>query len=460
MEAMAQRVVSKIPQPGDNSDIVKFLQDALNEAGANPPLKVDGDFGPKTRAAVSKFQLSKGLAGSGVPGPNTMAALGIKVAVKEETKPGSFSLSWDLKVAGAETWTAYLFKRLEEIYDSHILKITDLYRFRNDVDKFTKDQKIYLVAEIICQMSKYESSWNPATNSVDVGEQENIDTYSVGLMQVSVVDQDWAKPKDKTRYTFKELQKPIPNLDLTISILKRQIEKTGLLILNNDSKYRYWAILLEGNRYSKVETILSTIRKLNIPGGPIPETHTPDQVLTRDKIATTIISIVEHDIKAQLRETNGKNRSPKIDNFNRRSGTYLGAPYCASGLWCAVDDACKALGIMNPVPPTAWSQSYAKTYFVPGKYIRKDGDFGKKGDFGVLQVVGDPGSGHLVCLASDQASQPNFFTVEYNTNPAGSRDGDGAYYMVRSTVDRSTANSGKIFVCFTDVSQWILDFNS
>ena len=69
--------VSKIPQPGEKSDNVKVMQKALNEKGAG--LTVDGDFGPRTKTAVSIFQKSVGLTGTGVPGKQTMKELGIEV---------------------------------------------------------------------------------------------------------------------------------------------------------------------------------------------------------------------------------------------------------------------------------------------------------------------------------------------------------------------------------------------
>lgn len=65
------------PLMGDNGPHVAALQTALNNNGAE--LKVDGDFGPKTLAAVKAFQKSKGSAGSGVIGPKTLGWLGLKV---------------------------------------------------------------------------------------------------------------------------------------------------------------------------------------------------------------------------------------------------------------------------------------------------------------------------------------------------------------------------------------------
>lgn len=54
---------------------VSKLQEALNKAGANPPLAVDGDFGPATEAAVTQFQQRNNLAPDGVVGPMTQAAM-------------------------------------------------------------------------------------------------------------------------------------------------------------------------------------------------------------------------------------------------------------------------------------------------------------------------------------------------------------------------------------------------
>lgn len=58
---------------GMAGDSIKELQQKLNAMGAN--LDVDGKFGPKTEAALKKFQASQGLAADGQAGPRTFAAL-------------------------------------------------------------------------------------------------------------------------------------------------------------------------------------------------------------------------------------------------------------------------------------------------------------------------------------------------------------------------------------------------
>jgi hypothetical protein len=51
------------------------LQWRLNKAGAQPPLRVDGWFGARTRASLTRFQAAQGLPADGNPGPLTWAAL-------------------------------------------------------------------------------------------------------------------------------------------------------------------------------------------------------------------------------------------------------------------------------------------------------------------------------------------------------------------------------------------------
>lgn len=54
---------------GDKGDAVKKLQGLLK-------IGADGDFGPGTKAAVVKFQKTKGLYVDGIVGKGTWAALG------------------------------------------------------------------------------------------------------------------------------------------------------------------------------------------------------------------------------------------------------------------------------------------------------------------------------------------------------------------------------------------------
>ena len=61
--------------PGSTEAAVEQLQIALVALGY--PLVVDGEFGPRTEAAVRDFQQRNGLAVDGIAGPDTQVALGM-----------------------------------------------------------------------------------------------------------------------------------------------------------------------------------------------------------------------------------------------------------------------------------------------------------------------------------------------------------------------------------------------
>lgn len=69
----------KILRKGSRGDEVEVLQHLLNVEGHK--VKIDGDYGQKTEAAVKMLQKAHGLEDNGIVGPKTWAALG----VREET---------------------------------------------------------------------------------------------------------------------------------------------------------------------------------------------------------------------------------------------------------------------------------------------------------------------------------------------------------------------------------------
>jgi hypothetical protein len=61
---------------------LKWLQTALNALGANPPLDVDGEYGPMTKDAVLQFQKTHDLVSDGWAGDLTHAALQLALSKK------------------------------------------------------------------------------------------------------------------------------------------------------------------------------------------------------------------------------------------------------------------------------------------------------------------------------------------------------------------------------------------
>jgi Putative peptidoglycan binding domain len=58
--------------------LARLIQTKLNTFGAQPQLTVDGDWGGKSDAALRVFQQARGLKVDGVPGTDTLKALGIQ----------------------------------------------------------------------------------------------------------------------------------------------------------------------------------------------------------------------------------------------------------------------------------------------------------------------------------------------------------------------------------------------
>jgi hypothetical protein len=61
---------------------IKWLQTALNALGANPPLDIDGEYGPMTKDAVLKFQMANKLVTDGFAGDATHSALQLTLSKK------------------------------------------------------------------------------------------------------------------------------------------------------------------------------------------------------------------------------------------------------------------------------------------------------------------------------------------------------------------------------------------
>lgn len=168
-------------------------------------------------------------------------------------------LSWEAGHPERKEWTLACMKHVGDQLE-RLDKAKDIASFHEKYAGGSKDQKANIWCEFFSALSKYESSWNPKASAVDVGRKDDPGSYSIGLTQISVNDQAWTDPSLK--YTYEQLLTPGPNLHLAIRIMARQIDKGGLVVLPNSSKLRYWAVILEGNKYQKIELIRAMVRKL------------------------------------------------------------------------------------------------------------------------------------------------------------------------------------------------------
>ena len=167
-------------------------------------------------------------------------------------------LSWEVKPAG-KIWSAECYKRAGEVF-ADLDKAKDIASFHEKYSSGSKDQKINIWCELFSALAKYESSWDPRSSSVDVGDREKRNTYSIGLLQGSVVDQ--ANYKLGTSYTYEQFLEGPPAIHVGVLTMARQIRLCGSVVLPNASSCRNWAVLLEGNKYQKIEFIRAMVRRL------------------------------------------------------------------------------------------------------------------------------------------------------------------------------------------------------
>jgi len=131
-----------------------------------------------------------------------------------------------------------------------------------------------------------------------------------------------------------------------------------------------------------------------------------------------------------ISESDGPNRSPQIDSFNKFMKVPLGSAYCLSGLWYALDNIAQIYGAINiNLPKTGHCLTFARDT----KPIYKSKN-PEPGDFGIYQM-GGTASGHAVYVQKILNDQIK--TVEFNTVGSDKkmiREGDGCFYRERPIV--------------------------
>jgi peptidoglycan hydrolase-like protein with peptidoglycan-binding domain len=93
---VAPPAAAPAPVPGARGSHIVALQRALIARGHRIPAGATGYYGSQTRAAVAAFQRSQGWRGGGadgIPGPQTLARLGIGAAAKPAPKPRTVQAS-------------------------------------------------------------------------------------------------------------------------------------------------------------------------------------------------------------------------------------------------------------------------------------------------------------------------------------------------------------------------------
>lgn len=191
--------------------------------------------------------------------PSVVIAAGM--GIPSHTQPLIIpKLSWEVK-EGARGWSEYVFQAINGQFFDALDKAKDTERIFPGYSKLSRVQRIAVLSEMIASISFFESSWNP---KAELPNEKDNSFWALGLMQVSVNDQK--NHGLKYNYTFEQLKRPRPNLHLALTILSKQVEKTGYLILSNKNPSKYWATFLDGNEHSKVNEVIARIKENFDPG--------------------------------------------------------------------------------------------------------------------------------------------------------------------------------------------------
>ena len=162
------------------------------------------------------------------------------------------ALAWETAHPERAEWSRILIDQISLHYDQ-LAKAQDQSRIHPMQGSFGKSERIRMFAEFMVALAYYESGWDQAASDVDVGSHDDRGSYSDGLWQVSANDQEWAAPD--LHYSPDALLRMEPNAVLAIRLLARQVDRTGKIFLPNSHRDRYWATLLDGNKYQKIEEI-------------------------------------------------------------------------------------------------------------------------------------------------------------------------------------------------------------
>lgn len=170
-------------------------------------------------------------------------------------------LSWERNHPERIYWSKHLRELILakfNLFDS----TSDFIKFRPDYYSLNKDQRVSVWSEFFCWLIYYECAWNPKSNSVDVGNKEERDTHSVGLLQLSVIDQE--SYNLHMGYNFTDLQDPIKNLNLGLAIFAKQLEKKRKVLIPVGESGLYWATLHPGGKYDKTSEIADKVKVFRV----------------------------------------------------------------------------------------------------------------------------------------------------------------------------------------------------
>lgn len=173
--------------------------------------------------------------------------------------------------------------------------------------------------------------------------------------------------------------------------------------------------------------------------------------LNKKTLADLIIAECMQDVGKT--ESQGANRSALIDAICKFFGLPMGQPYCIGGILYRVDQVLKKHNLKNPLVMTMSTQSFWNG--TASKYKVVKGSLAKRGMIGIQRQRTNKAKGHAYLMLADEVKSKVQQTLEYNTNNAGSREGDGVWIRTRT----QEGTTGLEYLGSVDIVQMIADAN-
>lgn len=194
----------------------------------------------------------------------------------------NFKALWQGQNANAAQWTIYAQDAIAKYAPDLIKGSNDIATFCPMYDRLGTQDRINFWVQLIAAMTKYESSFNPASRMIETsmgadpitGKQ----TASEGLLQLSYSDArnyhnvvasgvcafDYSADK---QYGITDLRRtildPKTNLTCGIGILNRQVQRHHLIAIGSSA---YWAVIKtdrSSNRLSQIRAITKALSFCN-----------------------------------------------------------------------------------------------------------------------------------------------------------------------------------------------------
>lgn len=182
-------------------------------------------------------------------------------------------LPWE-SAGKSRLWSEYLYEQIENSSATYFKGASDVESFCSNYYSLNSKEQTEFWANLMVQMIKHESSYNPLLRfkepggSIDPITKQSV--YSEGLFQLSYQDTQWM-PQCEFSWTQdkifamanpqRTILNPYKNMHCGVLILKRQLSKYNKIAIASGA---YWAVIKTDSSYNKLATIKAATQKLAI----------------------------------------------------------------------------------------------------------------------------------------------------------------------------------------------------